>query len=103
MHEPVPDSRVDVIHIVRPPQEILVHQRLGALTLLWNNSNLRKTLVLLCLALLRQPRHIQVHREWVGRDLLNSRITALYPSMQSAACKPVIYPCLLLQVRTVLR
>jgi NitT/TauT family transport system permease protein len=52
MHEPVPDSRVDVIHIVRPPEEILVHQRLGALTLLWNNSSLRKTLVLVCLALL---------------------------------------------------
>jgi len=60
-----PSKRKDAIHTVHPPQEILVHRRLGYGVLLWNNSTLRKTVVLVFLALLWQG-----YAEWQDNPLL---------------------------------
>ena len=60
-----PSKRKDVIHTVHPPQEILVHRRLGYGVLLWNNSTLRKTVVLVFLALLWQG-----YAQWQDNPLL---------------------------------
>jgi NitT/TauT family transport system permease protein len=58
-------KRKDAIHTVHPPQEILVHRRLGYGVLLWNNSTLRKTVVLVFLALLWQG-----YAQWQDNPLL---------------------------------
>jgi len=60
-----PSKRKDAIHTVHPPQEILVHRRLGYGVLLWNNSTLRKTVVLVFLALLWQG-----YAQWQDNPLL---------------------------------
>ena len=58
-------KRKDAIHTVHPPQEILVHRRLGYGVLLWNNSTLRKTVVLVFLALLWEG-----YAQWQDNPLL---------------------------------
>ncbi len=70
MPEPSMPSRLDVIHEVHPPQEILVQQRLGTATRLWNHGPLRKILVLLCLALLWEG-----YARWQDNPLLFPTLT----------------------------
>ena len=60
-----PSKRKDVIHTVHPPQEILVQRRLSHGVLLWNNSTLRKTVVLVFLALLWEG-----YAQWQDNQLL---------------------------------
>jgi len=60
-----PSKRKDVIHNVQPPQEILVQRRLSLGVLLWNNSTLRKTVVLVFLALLWEG-----YAQWQDNPLL---------------------------------
>ena len=60
-----PSKRKDVIHTVHPPQEILVQRRLSHGVLLWNNSTLRKTVVLVFLALLWEG-----YAQWQDNPLL---------------------------------
>lgn len=63
-------ARADVIHEVRPPQQIAVQQRLSTAALLWNNGTLRKTVVLLCLALLWEG-----YARWQDNPLLFPTLT----------------------------
>ena len=60
-----PSKRKDVIHNVQPPQEILVQRRLSLGVLLWNNSTLRKTVVLVFLAFLWEG-----YAQWQDNPLL---------------------------------
>jgi len=60
-----PSKRKDVIHTVHPPQEILVQRRLSHGVLLWNNSTLRKTVVLVFLAFLWEG-----YAQWQDNPLL---------------------------------
>ena len=63
-------ARADVIHEVHPPQQIAVQKRLGTATLLWNNGTVRKTVVLLCLALLWEG-----YARWQDNPLLFPTLT----------------------------
>jgi len=70
MPEMSPFKRKDVIHTVHPPQEILVQRRLSHGVLLWNNSTLRKTVVLVFLALLWEG-----YAQWQDNPLLFPTLT----------------------------